>query len=77
VQPGDHTPDINPAREWDAALLVLLDRDLEATAIFEADRPAIVAVIDPLHENEAGKMPIRKFKGIGKQVWPATVASGA
>ncbi len=56
-------------------LLVLLDEEYEATAIYEARRSAVVkALLAPgsKSRNERGALGVAKFKAIGRQIWPAT-----
>lgn len=65
-------PSINILKEFDAVLLVLLDQDFEAFAIYEADRnPVIAALAAPgsRARNERGAMAVSKFKAIGKARW--------
>jgi hypothetical protein len=60
-------------KPWDAVLLVLLNADLDATAIYHADRvPVEEALLAPgsRARNERGQLAISKFKSIGFQVWP-------
>ncbi|MDY0169239.1 MAG: hypothetical protein RBS80_22035 [Thermoguttaceae bacterium] len=45
AKPGQRIGAIQLSKEWDAVLLVLLDRDLEAREIWEADREAITAAL--------------------------------
>jgi hypothetical protein len=54
-------------------LLVLLDEDFDATAIYEADRAAIeAALLEPGSKarNERGALAVSKFKSIGRKIWP-------
>ena len=58
--------------EWDAVLLVLLDQNLDATAIYEAERTDIEAALTApgsKARNERGSLSISKFKRIGRQRW--------
>lgn len=58
--------------EWDAVLLVLLDEDLEAIAIYEAQREAVVAALQKpgsKSRNDRGAMAVSQFKSIGDLVW--------
>lgn len=52
-------------------MLILMDEDYEALAIFEADREVIVAATEEGSEKRAkrGAMSVAKFKAIGTQVW--------
>jgi hypothetical protein len=72
-KPGQRLGAIDITKEFDAVLLVLLDENFNATAIFEAER---VAVIDALSKpgsrarNERNAMSVSLFKRIGRAVWP-------
>ena len=53
-------------------LMVLLDENLDATEIYEADRkPVIAALTAPGSKarNERGALAVSKFKSIGRLVW--------
>lgn len=72
-KPGGRTPSIKFNKEWDAVLLVLLDKNLELTEIYEASRTTVRRfLIRPgsKSRNERGQMGVAQFKRIGKQVWP-------
>ncbi len=72
-KPGQRIGSIDLKKEWDAVVLVLLDEDYERTAIYEADRPAVVkALAKPGSKarNERGQLSVREFKLIGRRVWP-------
>jgi len=59
--------------EWDVVLLVLLDETFEATAIYEADRPAVEAALlapGSKARNERGALAVSKFKSICRRIWP-------
>ena len=59
--------------EWDVALMVLLDGDFEATAMYEAERDAVEkALLEPgsIARNQRGALAVSKFKAIGRKVWP-------
>jgi hypothetical protein len=61
-------------KDWDYVLLVLLDEHFEATAIYEAERPAVSAALlapGSKARNERGQLSVSKFKAIGRRVWPA------
>ena len=52
--------------------MVLLDQNFDATEIFEAERSAIVSVLEApgsRARNERGAMAVSKFKAIGKLRW--------
>jgi hypothetical protein len=71
-KPGQRLGAIKIKHEWDAVLLVLLDQNFEATAIYEADRPAVVeALAKPCSKarNERGALAVSKFRSIGRLRW--------
>ena len=64
-------------QDWDVVMLVLLDADFEATAIYEADRePVKTALLAPgsVARNKRGSLAISKFKAIGRPVWTRDAA---
>jgi hypothetical protein len=64
---------IDVKKEFDAVLLVLMDESFNALEIYEADRaPVIAALTAPgsRSRNERGALDVRKFKSIGRRVWP-------
>jgi hypothetical protein len=70
---GQRVGRIDVKKEWDAVLLVLLDEDFEATAIYEAPRALVLAALSApgsLARNERGALSVSKFKAIGKLRWP-------
>ena len=71
--PGQRLGRIDLNKEWDGVLLVLLDIDLEPTAIFEADRATVESVLrapGSKARNERGAMSVSKFRSIARKVWP-------
>lgn len=71
--PGQRLGRIDLDKEWDAVLLVLLDENLQPTAIYEADRAAVEAALrapGSRARNERGALGVSKFKSIGVQIWP-------
>ncbi|MHB9003916.1 MAG: DUF6998 domain-containing protein [Coriobacteriia bacterium] len=71
-KPGQRLGSIDCTKEWDSAMLVLLDADLNATAIYEADRAAVVAALSApgsKARNDRHSLGISKFKTIGRLVW--------
>ena len=70
--PGQRLGRIDLTKEWDGVLLVLLDGELEPTAIYEAGRAEIErALVAPGSKarNERGALSVSKFKSIGRRVW--------
>lgn len=71
-KPGQRMGAIDIRKEFDAVLLVLLDGDFEATAIYEASREAVLAALtEPGSKarNERGALGVAKFKAIGAVRW--------
>jgi len=65
---------IDVSQEFDRVLVVVMDENLEATAIYEATRLAVEsALIAPGSKarNERGALALSKFKAIGHRVWPS------
>ena len=72
-KPGARMGAIDLTKPWDAVLLVLLNGDFEATAIYRADRSAVrAALLAPGSKarNKRRQLSIAKFKTIGRRVWP-------
>lgn len=72
AKPGQMVGGIQLAKEWDAVLMVLLDRDFDAIEIWEANRASITeALTKPgsVARNNRGAMHVSKFKRIGKRAW--------
>lgn len=72
ASPGQRMGSIDVEKEFDAVLLVLLDANLDAFEIVEADRQAVVAALTApgsKSRNERGALGISKFKSIGKVRW--------
>lgn len=63
---------IQPSKEWDAVLMVILDCTFCATEIWEADRAAVLSALSvpgSKARNERGALAVAKFKAIGKRRW--------
>ena len=73
-KPGQRMGAINVTKDFDRLLLVLLDERFEATAIYEADRDAVLQALaapGSKARNERGALPVVKFKAIGRLRWRA------
>jgi len=71
-KPGQRMGSIDIHKEFDAFLLVLIDGDFEAIAIYEALREAVIAALTApgsKSRNERGALGISKFKSIGVIRW--------
>src|SRR5882672_3609273 len=71
-KPGQRLGSIDIKKEFDAVLMVLLDENFEATAIYEAERDAVIrALMEPgsKSRNERWALGVNRFKAIGKIRW--------
>jgi hypothetical protein len=71
-KPGQRMGRIDINKEFDAVLLVLLDENMEATAIYDAGREPVIAALQApgsKSRNERGALGVNKFKSIGRLVW--------
>jgi hypothetical protein len=68
---GQRVGRIDLKGEWDAVLLVLLDETFEATAIYEAGRPAITEAIQAPGSRapNRGQLGVGLFKALSRLVW--------
>ncbi len=77
ANPGQRIGTIQSDKPWDAVLLVILDLEYRATAIWEADREPILkalAVPGSKARNERGALSIAKFKQIGTLRWSSNAS---
>lgn len=71
-KPGQRLGRIDTSKEFDSVLMVLLDEDFDALAIYEADRREVIAALSvpgSKARNERGSLGVTKFKAIGRTVW--------
>jgi len=71
-KPGQRLGPIDITKEFDAVLLVLLDENFNARAIYEADRDDVIAALTKpgsRSRNERNAMGVSLFKRIGRKVW--------
>ncbi len=71
-KPGQRLGSIDIEKEFDAVLMVLLDENFEATAIYEAERDVVIkAIKEPGSKarNERWALGVNKFRAIGKVRW--------
>lgn len=76
-KPGQRLGSIRFEHKWDAALLVLLDGDLEPMVIYEAPRAALQRALSApgsRARNERGQLGVAAFKAIAKVVWTCPTA---
>jgi hypothetical protein len=68
---GQRVGRIDLEGDWDAVLLVLLDETFEATAIYEAARPAITEAIRApgSRARNRGQLGVSLFKTLGHLAW--------
>jgi len=77
-KPGQRIGSIDIAKEFDAVLLVILDENFNANAIYEAPRQAVIdALTAPgsKSRNERGALAIAKFRAISTLRWARTVSA--
>jgi len=75
-KPGQRLGSIRQEQDWDAVLMVLLDHKFDATEIYEAQRPAVLAALNApgsKARNERGALSVSKFKSIGTLRWARAV----
>jgi hypothetical protein len=71
-KPSQRLGSIDVTKDWDAVLLVLLNKNFDATAMHEAERAAVLAALSApgsKSRNERGQLGVSKFKAIGKLRW--------
>jgi hypothetical protein len=71
-KPSQRVGSIRLSHEWDAVLLVLLDKDFEPLEILEAQRPKIeneLKTPGSKARNERGALSVSKFRQIAQPVW--------
>lgn len=79
AKPGQRIGKIDVTKEFDAVLLVLMDRAFNAFAIYEADRDAVIAALaapGSRSRNERGALGVAKFKQISRCVWAGKSRNG-
>lgn len=76
---GQRIGSIDVSKEFDAVLVVLLDGNFEATAIYEAERGAVLAALakpGSKARNERGALSVGQFLSIGQLRWQREVSDG-
>ena len=71
-KPGQRLGSIDIEKDFDAVLMILLDENFDATAIYEAERAAVIkAIKEPgsKSRNERWALGVNKFKAIGRVRW--------
>lgn len=71
-KPGQRLGAIDITKEFDAVLLVLLDENFNAQAIYETERSAVIEALTrpgSRARNERNAMGVALFKRIGREVW--------
>lgn len=70
---GGRVGSIDITKEWDAVLLVILNPDFDAIAIYEAPRADVVAAIEKpgsKARNERHALSVQQFRAIAEKIWP-------
>jgi len=69
---GHRVGQLDPGRDWDGVLLVLMDRDYQTVEIWEAQREAL---LESMHAGAGGRrhrrgaLSVARFKHIGRLAW--------
>ena len=73
---GQRIGQVKLDQEWDSVMLILMDDNYEAQAIYEASREAIVEAMAETSAKRAkrGAMSVARFKAIGECVWSPELA---
>lgn len=76
-KPGQRLGKIDVSKDFDAVLMVLLDENFDAFAIYEADQQQVLAALaapGSKARNERGALSVNKFRAIGRLVWERDAA---
>jgi hypothetical protein len=71
-KPGQRIGQLKIDQEWDSVVLVLMDADYQAYAIYEAEREDLLEALsdtDASRRARRGALSVAKFKNIGRLVW--------
>lgn len=69
---GQRIGQLKLEQDWDSVVLVIMDDDFQADAIYEANRDEIVAAMEEQadsNRSKRGAMSVARFKNIAHQVW--------
>jgi len=68
---GQRVGQIKMEQDWDSVMLILMNEDYEAQAIYEADREVLIDATTETSEKRAkrGAMSVAKFKAVSTRVW--------
>jgi imidazolonepropionase-like amidohydrolase len=69
---GQRIGQLKLEQPWDSVMLVLMDEELEAYAIYEAERADIEAALQEIEQskrNKRGAMSVARFKIIARPAW--------
>ncbi len=66
---GHRIGKILPHHKFDAVLVVIMDANLDATHVYQAERDDVIKLIGAMGENIRG-IPVPRFVKIAKLVWP-------
>jgi hypothetical protein len=68
---GQRIGQVKLDQEWDSVMLILMDENYEASAIYEADHDTIAEAMADTSAKRAkrGAMSVARFKAIGTLVW--------
>lgn len=69
---GQRIGQLKLEQEWDSVVLVIMDEDFAADAIYEASRDEIITAMEEQADSKRSKrgaMSVARFKNIARQVW--------
>jgi hypothetical protein len=69
---GQRLGQLRADQPWDMVALVLMNAEYETTAIYEADRAAILAALEGAAgaaRGRRGALSVARFKMIGRRIW--------
>jgi hypothetical protein len=69
---GQRVGKLTLEKEWDAALLVLLDPDFETREIWEASKDALIPLLTnpgSRSRTERGQIGVNQFQRVGERIW--------
>lgn len=71
-KPGQRIGQLKIEQPWDSVMLVLMDENLEAYEIYEAEREDVMQAVEESNisnRSKRGAMSVAKFKVISRLVW--------
>ena len=69
VKSSHRVGELKLERDWEVAVLVLMDQNYEPYALYEASREAIEKALEDARPNKRGSVTVPRFQRIGELVW--------